>query len=164
MDRQSKNKKGMSSGLKKTIAISCGILLALGILFFSDTVTTIKNNPDFSYTSKENQQEPVQVTTGEKVEIPFEFRIDEGASRINLELAGIHSTVAGIALNGSSVAVEKGKAQAKVIIQIDSEEDLKAGSHVLTIIAKDADSGTVVRKGEIMINFNMLKVIAGCSC
>jgi len=164
MDRQSKNKKGMSSGLKKTIAISCGILLALGILFFSNTVTTIKNNPDFSYTSKENQQEPVQVTTGENVEIPFEFRIDEGASRITLELAGIHSTVAGIALSGSSVAVEKGKAQAKVIIQIDSEEDLKAGSHVLTIIAKDADSGTVVRKGEIMINFNMLKVIAGCSC
>lgn len=154
----------MSSGLKKTIAISCGILLALGILFFSNTVTTIKNNPDFSYTSKENQQEPVQVTTGEKVEIPFEFRIDEGASRINLELAGIHSTVTSIAFSNSTVPVEKGKAQAKVILQIDSEEELKAGSHVLTIIAKDADSGAVVRKGEIMINFNMLKVIAGCSC
>ena len=164
MDRQSKNKKDMSSGLKKIIAISCGILLALGILFFSNTVTTIKNNPDFSYTSKENQQEPVQVTTGEKVEIPFEFRIDGGASRINLELAGIHSTVTGIAFSNSTVTVEKGKAQAKVILQIDSEEDLKAGSHVLTIIAIDADSGAVVRKGEIMINFNMLKVIAGCSC
>ena len=154
----------MSSGMKKIIAISCGILLALGILFFSDTVTTIKNNPDFSYTLKENQQGPVQVTTGEKVEVPFEFQVDEGASRVNLELAGIHSTVSGITLSNSSVPVEKGKAQAKVIIQIDSEEDLKAGSHVLTIIAKDADSGTVVRKGEIMINFNMLKVIAGCSC
>ena len=165
MDQQSKNKKRMSSGMKKTIAIGCGILLALGILRFSDRMTTInKGNPDFSYTLKENQEGLVQLTTGEKVEVPFEFRVNERTSRINFELAGVHTYDVGIALSNSSVTVEEGKAHGKVIIQIDSEEDLKAGSHVLTVIAKDADSGAVVRKGEIMINFNMLKVIAGCSC
>ena len=155
----------MPAGMKKTIAIGCGILIALGILFFSDRVTTINtDNPDFSYALKGEQEEFVQLTTGEKVEVPFEFLVDEGISRIHLELAGVHNTVTGIALSKSSVTVENGKVQSKVIIQIDSEEDLKAGSHVLTIIARDADSGTTVSKGEIMINFNMLKVIAGCSC
>ena len=165
MAQQLKNKKGISSGMKKTIAIGCGILLALGILFFSERVTTInKGNPDFSYTLRDNEKGLVQLTSGEKVEVPFEFRFDEGTSRINFELAGGHIDVAGIAFSNSNVAVEEGKAQGKVIFQIASEEDLKAGSHVLTIIAKDADSGAVVRKGEMMINFNMLKVIAGCSC
>ena len=155
----------MPSRMKKTIAIGCGIFLALGILFFSDRVTTINtDNPDFIYTLQGEQEEFVQLTTGEKVEVPFEFLVAGGTSRINLELAGVHDTVTGIVLSNSSVTVENGKVQSKVIIQIDSEEDLKAGSHVLTVIAKDADSGTIVSRGEIMINFNMLKVIAGCSC
>lgn len=155
----------MSAGMKKTIAIGCGILLALGILLFSDIVTTVnRGNSNFSYTLKENQEGPVQLTTGEKVEVPFEFKIDGGVSRLNLELEGFHGNVKGISLSNNIIPVEKGKAQSKVIMQIKSDDDLKAGSHVLTIIAKDADSDTVVSMGEIMINFNMLKVIAGCSC
>jgi len=151
--------------MKKIIAIGCGILLALGILFFSNKVTTVnRGNFNFNYTSKLNREDPVQLTTGEKVEIPFELKIDEGISRLNLELEGFHKNIKGISFSDSTVQVEKGKAQSKLIMQIKSDDDLKAGSHILTIIAKDMDSDTIVSKGEIMINFNMLKVVAGCSC
>ena len=165
MTRQPTNLKSMLKRMKAAIAIGCGVLIALGILFFSNTVTTVnRNNPDFSYISKENQEGVVQLTTGEKVEIPFAFRVDQVVSRVNLEFSGIHNNIAGIAFSRSSVAVEKGRAHSKVILRIASDEDLKAGSHVLTIIARDANSGAIIGEGEILINFNMLKVIAGCSC
>jgi hypothetical protein len=155
----------MPKRVKAAIAIVGSILLALGIFFFLETVTKVnRSNPDFSYISEENREGPVQLITGEKVEIPFGFNFDEGVSRVNLEFSGIHKNISGIAFSNTTVAVKKGKAQAKVILQITSDEDLKAGSHVLTIIAKDADSGMIISEGEILLNFNMLKVIAGCSC
>jgi hypothetical protein len=163
--RQAIKRKTMPKRVKAAIAIVGSILLALGIFFFLETVTKVnRSNPDFSYISEENREGPVQLITGEKVEIPFGFNFDEGVSRVNLEFSGIHKNIPGIAFSNTTVAVKKGKAQAKVILQITSDEDLKAGSHVLTIIAKDADSGMIISEGEILLNFNMLKVIAGCSC
>jgi hypothetical protein len=163
--RQAIKRKTMPKRVKAAIAIVGSILLALGIFFFLETVTKVnRSNPDFSYISEENREGPVQLITGEKVEIPFGFNFDEGVSRVNLEFSGIHKNISGIAFSNTTVAVKKGKAQAKVILQITSDEDLKAGSHVLTIIAKDADSGMIISEGEILLNFNMLKVIAGCSC
>ncbi|MBU0728673.1 MAG: hypothetical protein KKE17_10535 [Proteobacteria bacterium] len=155
----------MSSKIKTTIALCCGTFLAIGILVFSKQVnTTNRNNPQFSYTSTEKQGSPVQIITGMKIEIPFEFELDDGISGVTFELAGIHANLKGITLSDTTVSVVRRRAKAKMIFHIASEKDLDAGSHILTILAKDMESGEVIRKGEILVNYNMFKVIAKCSC
>jgi hypothetical protein len=51
-----------------------------------------------------------------------------------------------------------------VVIQFESKSALKAGSHFLTVVAKNTATGRIIRKGQIRFTYNMHEVISKCSC
>jgi len=153
------------SSYKTVIAISCGIAISLAILTFSNCVTTPnKNNPYFSYGARDSRNGLIQVVDNQRVEVPLVFDIGQGVSEVNLELFGEHTLVSGIVLTDNTAVVVNGKVASKVVIQFDSKPALKAGTHFLTVVARDTVTGEIVRKGEIRFTYNMHEVISKCSC
>jgi hypothetical protein len=153
------------SGYKAVIAIGCGIALSLAILTFSNRVTTPnKNNPYFNYGAKDNRNGLIQVADDQRVEVPFVFDISQGISEVSLEFFGEHTQVSGIVLTDNTAVVVNGKVTSRVVIQFDSKPALKAGTHFLTLVARDTVTGKIVRKGEIQFTYNMHEVISKCSC
>ena len=153
------------SGYKAVIAIGCGIALSLAILTFSNRVTTPnKNNPYFNYGAKDNRNGLIQVADDQRVEVPFVFDISQGISEVSLEFFGEHTQVSGIVLTDNTAVVVNGKVTSRVVIQFDSKPALKAGTHFLTLVARDKVTGKIVRKGEIQFTYNMHEVISKCSC
>ena len=153
------------SSYKTVIAISCGIAISLAILTFSNWVTTPnKNNPYFSYGARDSRNGLIQVVDNQRVEVPLVFDIGQGVSEVNLEFFGEHTQVSGIVLTDNTAVVVNGKVASKVVIQFDSKPALKAGTHFLTVVARDTVTGEIVRKGEIRFTYNMHEVISKCSC
>ena len=153
------------SGYKALIAVSCGIVISLAILTFSNRVTTPnKNNPYFSYGERNSRNGLIQVVDNQRVEVPLVFDIGQGVTEVNLEFFGKHSQVSGIVLTDNTAVVVNGKVASKVVIQFDSKPSLKAGSHFLTVVARDTATGEIVRKVEIRFTYNMHEVISKCSC
>ena len=155
----------LKSYYKALIAIGCGIALSLAILTFSSRVTTPnRNNPYFSYGTGDNSNGLIHIVDNQRVEVPFVFDIGQGISKVSLEFFGEHAHVSGIKMNDTTAVVINGKVASRVVIQFDSKPTLKAGTHFLTIVAKNTATEKVVRKGEIQFTYNMHKVISKCSC
>ena len=153
------------SGYKAVIAIGCGIGISLAILTFSNRVTTPNlNNPYFSYGERENQNGLIQVVDNQRVEVPLVFNIGQGVSEVSLEFFGKHAQISGIELADNAAVVVDGKVASKVIIRFDSKSAMKAGTHFLTLVARDMVTGEIIRKGEIRFAYNMHEVISKCSC
>jgi len=153
------------TGYKAVIAIGCGIALSLAILTFSNRVTTPnKNNPYFNYGARDNRNGLIQVADNQRVEVPFVFDISQGISEVSLEFFGEHTQVSGIVLTDNTAVVVNGKVTSRVVIQFNSKPALKAGTHFLTLVARDTATGKIVRKGEIQFTYNMHEVISKCSC
>ncbi len=153
------------SGYKAVIAIGCGIAISLAILTFSNLVTTPnKNNPYFSYGARDNRNGLIQGVDIQSVEVPLVFDIGQGVSEVSLEFFGEHTQGSGIVLTDNTAVVINGKVASKVVIQFDSKPTLKAGTHFLTVVARDMTTGEIVRKGEIRFIYNMHEVISKCSC
>ena len=153
------------AGYKTVIALSCGVTISLAILTFSNWVTTPnKNNPYFSYGAGNSRNGLIQVVDNQKVEVPLVFDIGQGVTEVNLEFFGEHTPVSGIVLTDNTAVVVNGKVASKVVIQFDSKPSLKAGTHFLTVVARDTATGEIVRKGEIQFTYNMHEVISKCSC
>jgi len=151
---------------KRTIfAVVCGIVITLAILSFSNWITKPnRNNPNFSYGPDGNQDNPINIIYNYRTEVPITFNIDPGIPEVVLEFSGEHAKLEGISLHDHSVRVIDGKASSKVIILFNRKPNLKAGTHYLTVIAKNPKTGTVIRMGKIMFNYNMHEVIRNCSC
>jgi hypothetical protein len=153
------------SGHKALIAIGCGIAISLAILTFSNLVTTPnKDNPYFSYGARDNRNGLIQVVDDQKVEVPLVFDIGQGISEVSLEFFGEHAQVSGIVLTDNTAVVVNGKVASKVVIQFVSKPTLKAGTHFLTVVARDMATGEIVREGQIRLTYNMHEVISKCSC
>jgi hypothetical protein len=153
------------SGNKALIAIGCGIALSLAILAFSNRVTTPnKNNPYFSYGARDNRNGLIHVVDNQRVEVPFVFDISQGISEVRLEFSSEHAQVSGIAMIDTTPVVVNGKVVSKVVIQFESKPALKAGTHFLTVVAKDTATGKIIREGQIQFTYNMHEVISKCSC
>lgn len=153
------------SGYKAAIAIGCGIGISLAILTFSNRVTTPNlNNPYFSYGEKENQNGLIQVVDNQRVEVPLVFNIGQAVSEVSLEFFGKHAQTSGIELADNAAVVVNGKVASKVIIRFNSKSAMKAGTHFLTLVARDMVTGEIIRKGEIRFAYNMHEVISKCSC
>jgi hypothetical protein len=153
------------SGYKALIAIGSGIAISLAILIFSNWVTTPnKNNPYFSYGSRDNRNGLIQVVDDQKVEVPLVFDIDKRILEVSLEFFGEHAKIPGIMLADNTVGVVNGKVASKVVIHFESKPALKAGTHFLTVVARDMATGQIVREGEIQFTYNMHEVISKCSC
>ena len=153
------------SGNKALIAIGCGIALSLAILAFSNRVTTPnKNNPYFSYGARDNRNGLIHVVDNQRVEVPLVFDISQGISEVSLEFSGEHAQISGIAMIDTTPVVVNGKVVSKVVIQFESKPALKAGTHFLTVVAKDTATGKIIREGQIQFTYNMHEVISKCSC
>jgi len=96
--------------------------------------------------------------------VPIVFDIGERASEISLEFSGEHDDIPGLTMTENTVAVVNGKAISKVIIQFNSKPTLKAGTHLLRVVARDKATGKIIRTGEIQFAYNMHEVIGKCSC
>ena len=152
-------------GYKAVLALGFGIALSLAILTFSNRATTPnKNNPYFNYGTSNNSEGLVHVIENKRVEVPFVFDIEQGISEVSLAFSGEHAQMSGFTLSDTTVAVVNGKSVSKVIIQFDSKPSLKAGTHFLTVVARNTSTGKIIRKGQIRFTYNMHEVIAKCSC
>ena len=96
--------------------------------------------------------------------MPFVFDIDQGISEVSLEFFGEHAQISGIVLTDNTAVVVNGKVASKVVIQFVSKPTLKAGTHFLTVVARDMATGEIVREGQIRFTYNMHEVISKCSC
>ena len=155
----------MLKSYKAVMAIVFGVALSLAILTFSSHVTTPnKNNPYFSYGTGDNRNSLIHVTDNKRVEVLIVFDIGERVSEISLEFSGEHDDPPWFTMTENTVVVVNGKATSKVIIQFDSKPTLKAGTHLLRVVARDKVTGKIIRRGEIQFAYNMHEVIGKCSC
>ena len=150
---------------KALIAIGCGIALSLAILAFSNRVTTPnRHNPYFTYGLEGDMDVLIQVIDNKRVEIPFAFDIGTEVPEVSLSFSGVHDQLPGFALNDKAVKVVNGIAASTVIIQFNTKTALKAGTHFLTVVARDPATGRTIRDGKIPFTYNMHEVIGKCSC
>ena len=96
--------------------------------------------------------------------MPLVFDIDKGILEVSLEFFGEHTQIPGIMLTDNTVGVVNGKVASKVVIHFESKPALKAGTHFLTVVARDMATDQIVREGEIRFTYNMHEVISKCSC
>jgi hypothetical protein len=165
MIKKTKSETPVLKSYKAVVAIVIGVALSLAILTFSSRVTTPnKNNPYFSYGTGDNRNSLIHVTDNKRVEVPIVFDIGERASEISLEFSGDHDDAPGLTMTENSVAVVNGKATSRVIIQFGLKPTLKAGTHLLRVVARDKATGKIIRRGEIQFAYNMHEVIGKCSC
>ena len=165
MTKPAKNKTSAFKAYKAAIAIVFGVALSLAILTFSSHVTTPnKNNPYFTYGTNDNRNGLIHVIDNKRVEVPIVFDIGQGVSKVSLAFSGEHVQIPGLTMTDYTVAVVNGKATSKVIIQFDSKPTLKAGTHLLGVVALDKATGNIIRTGEIQFTYNMYEVIGKCSC
>jgi len=152
-------------GKKTFIAIVCGITLSLAILTFSHFVTTTnRNNPYFHYKTDGDTNALIHVIDTNRVEVEFVFDIGTEISEVNLSFSGDHDQMPGLALTDKTVRVVNGKAASTLIIHFNVKPPLKAGTHFLTVVARDPATGRIIRNGQIAFTYNMHEVIGKCSC
>jgi hypothetical protein len=165
MTKQAKKPIAAFSGYKAVIAIGFGLVLSLAILTFSNRVTTPnRNNPYFSYGEGDSRNGIIHVVDNNRVEVPVVFEIEQGISEVSLEFSGEHEVLPGLAMTENTISVINGKAASRVIVQFNANPALKAGTHLLTVVARDTSSGRIIRKGEIQFTYNMHEVVGKCSC
>lgn len=150
---------------KTILAIGLCLVLSLAFITFSNWVTTPnKNNPYFIYGTNENRNDLIHVIDNKKVEVPIFFEIGQESSEVSLTFSGEYSEMTGLSMSDKAVTVVDGKAVSKVIILFNSNTTLKAGTHFLSVMASDAATGRILRKGEIRFSYNMHELIGKCSC
>ena len=165
MIKKTKSETSVLKSYKAVVAIVIGVALSLAILTFSSHVTTPnKNNPYFTYGTNDNRNGLIHVIDDKRVEVPIVFDIGQGVSEVSLAFSGEHVQIPGLTMTGYTVAVVNGKATSRVIIQFDSKPTLKAGTHLLGVVALDKATGNIIRTGEIQFTYNMYEVIGKCSC
>ena len=165
MIKKTKSETSVLKSYKAVVAIVIGVALSLAILTFSSHVTTPnKNNPYFTYGTNDNRNGLVHVIDNKRVEVPIVFEIGQGGPEVTLAFSGEHVEIPEFTMTDYTVAVVNGKAASKVIIQFDAKQTLKAGTHLLRVVARDKATGKIIRTGEIQFAYNMYEVIGKCSC
>ena len=104
-----------------------------------------------------------EVIAGSALIVPFEFFVEEGISRVKIEIADENLKKMGVFLSDSVVTVENGKVYAKAYFTL--EKGAPPRRYSLEIIARDAATKKVIGKGSIPFAvypyfYNTLK----CSC
>jgi hypothetical protein len=149
---------------KVLIGICC-LLVVIVALFFSGLVGSGKKSGSYcKWSTGGSQDTVVQVTTGKATIVPFEFRVEGKVSKVSFAIGAESLKEKGISFEETVVPVRNGVALSKVIFNIRPEVRLRAGRYHLTIIARDAATGGVVREDEIPFALDMLDLIWLCSC
>jgi len=146
------------------LTVAGAVVICFTILLAFRGIFSDKNNPNFSYGKGNSRNHVIHVIDKIKVEVPFVFEIGQEILEVSLSFSGEHARMPGFKLSETPVAVRKGKVASKVIIHFGSKPSLRAGTHFLTVIARDTGTGKIVSSGKIRIAYNMHEVIAKCSC
>ena len=143
----------------------CCLLVVIAALAFSGLVGSGKKSGSyFKWSTGDPQDTVVQVTTGKAAIVPFEFRVEGGVLKVSLAIEDEVLKEKDISFEETVVPVKNGVAFSKVIFNIRPEGRFRAGHYHLTIIARDAATGRIVREGEIPFALDMLDLIWRCSC
>lgn len=138
----------------------CCLLVGVVALSFSGLVRSYKKSGSyFKWSTEDRQDTVVQVTTGKAAIVPFEFRVEGIVSKVSLAIANESLKEKGISFEETVVPMKNGVAFSKVIFNIRPEGRLRASHYYLTIIARDAATGRIVREGEIPFALDMLELI-----
>lgn len=139
------------------------VVLSILILFgFSYLTNAKKNDPYFNYDNGANSSGFVQVISGSRVNVPFEFLVGETSKDVRLEIKDSHFVENGASLRNSVVPVKNGIASSAAIMQFPAKQ-VKPGTYFLKIEAKDS-SGKILRTGEIPFTVDMHEIVSTCSC
>jgi hypothetical protein len=143
----------------------CCLLVVIVALSFSGLVGSGKKSGSyFKWSTGDPQDTVVQVTTGKAAIVPFEFRVEGRVSMVSLAIGDESLKEKGISFEETLVPMRNGVAFSKVIFNIRPEGRFRAGHYHLTIIARDAATGRIVREGEIPFALDMFDLIWRCSC
>jgi hypothetical protein len=149
----------------KVVIGICSLLGVIVALSFSGLVGSCKKNGSyFKWSTGDRQDTVVQVTTGKAAIVPFEFRVEGIVSKVSLAIGNESLKEKGISFEETVVPMKNGVAFSKVIFNIRPEGRLRAGRYYLTIIARDAATGRIVREGDLPFAVDMLELIWRCSC
>lgn len=150
---------------KKVYIVICSVIaLGIAVLLVQTSMTGNKTDPDFRWVLGNMEYSPVYLTTGKTVVVPFEFRVGGHVSEVSLLLEGDAVQQKGIVLEDTVVKAENGTVSSKVIFRLQPEATMRAGRYHVAVVASDAATQGIIRRGEIPYVLNMLDLIWKCSC
>lgn len=150
---------------RKTFLIICAFLIsAIAALAYKQFNDGNGGNQYFGWGSGNQKNILVNVTTGKAETVPFEFSVGDAISEMRLEIKDDSLQRKSISLEKTAVRVRNGIASSKVIFNFKAGAGLRAGHYEVTIIARDAASGKVIRTGAMPFAIDMLDLIWKCSC
>ena len=118
----------------------------------------------FSWVSGTTKDSIVQLTSGKSASCPFEFRVGSTVTGVRFEIKDDSLWGKGVFLEETAVQVKHSVASSRVIFNFQPDAGIRAGRYAATIIARDATSGKIIRKGEIPFAIDALDFIWKCSC
>ncbi len=146
-------------------SIIFAVFAAFCVLTIYISSASPKIDPNFSYKSGSPSSSYVQVMPDWPVDVPFSFNIDPGTTEVVLELVDAETLYAsGIELKSNTVSVANGIASSKALFDMKKDNSMRPGTYSMKIIAKDKNTGEVVKTGKIPFIVNMEQIIARCSC
>jgi hypothetical protein len=152
-------------GRRKALVLVCSLLAFIIVLSLQYLFTRGREaEVYFVWASGNPGDRVVQVATGEVVVVPFEFKVGSKVTGMSFTLGNEPLLKKGIFLEDTVVPVQNGMASSRVIFIFEPEAGIKAGRYHLTIIARDATTGSIIREGEIPFVIDPLDLIWKCSC
>jgi hypothetical protein len=149
---------------KALIGICC-LLVVIGALFSSGLIGSCKKcGSYFKWFTGDQQVTVVQVTTGKLSVVPFEFRVDSRVSKVSLTIGDELLKEKGISFEEPVIPTKNGVVFSKVIFNLPLEGRVRPGRYHLTVIARDAVTGRIVKEIDIPFALDMLELIWRCSC
>jgi hypothetical protein len=149
---------------KVLLGIFCLLVVIVALSFSGLVGSGKKSGSNFKWSTGDPQDTVVQVTTGKAAIVPFEFGVEDRVSKVSLAIGDESLKEKGISFEETVVPMRNGVVFSKVIFNIRPEGRLRAGRYHLTIIARDAATGRIVKEGEIPFALDMLELIWRCSC
>jgi len=150
---------------KRTFVIVCVFcILCVAVLAYRSLKDGERGESYFSWVSGTTKDSVVQLTTDKSAIVPFEFRVGSAVSEVRFEIKDNSAGSKGILIEETAVQVRGGIASSRVIFNLEPGAGVKADHYAVTIIAKDATSGKIIREGKIPFDIDMLDLIWKCSC
>jgi hypothetical protein len=150
---------------RKTFIIICSLFVSGIALFLLQPFTAGDNaGASFRWVPANPGDRFVDITTGETVVVPFEFKVGADLKEISFGIEEESLQGKGIFIKGALAQVRNSTASSQVIFNLRPGEGLRAGHYRLTIIARDAATGDIVQEGKIPFGVDIRELLWRCSC
>ena len=92
------------------------------------------------------------------------FRVGANVTEIGFDIKDKSLKRKGISIESAVVQVRNSIASSQIIFNFRPEAGIKAGHYYLTVIARDTNTGNIVREGEIPFAVDISDLAWKCSC